>query len=208
MRVPFALFVATTVVLATSANVALQSDTPELKCPLRLTATLQKSAHAAVRSKAAPQAALTAKPVSVRQEPKLFMPPAAARIGPSGMLSVNGTVEPILSTGAPITPNGILSIKISAPAIYSKPMNGATREADIAQLELTRFLNDEYPAQLRQFDCEIAVTQAEIAALQQRLANYNRFDKFINNANPLFESQQRANVALVDAQQRLSNLQY
>ena len=63
-------------------------------------------------------------------------------------------------------------------------------------------------AQLRQLDSEITVIQAEIATLENRQANYSRFDKFINQANPLFESQQLVNVALVESMQRLTNLQY
>ena len=149
-----------------------------------------------------------APPAPPLPEPRAFMPPSAVRIVPNGILSVDGPVQPIAPSGAAITPNGILSIPNASPVVYLQPVNPATREAETAQLELAQFLYYDYPLQLRQMDSQITVTQAEIDALQQRLANYSRFDKFINNANPLFESQRLANVALVDAQQRLSNLQY
>jgi hypothetical protein len=158
--------------------------------------------------------AKSAGPVRVRQkvaplsEPRAFVPSPAARIVPNGILSVDGPVQPIAPSGAAITPNGTLSIPNASPVVYLQPVNPATREAETAQLELAQFLYYDYPLQLRQMDSQITVTQAEIDALQQRLANYSRFDKFINNVNPLFESQRLANVALVDAQQRLSNLQY
>lgn len=127
-------------------------------------------------------------------------------IVPSGIISADGTVRPIVFQ-APITSSGILSMPMPA-AIHHPPMNPAAGDVELARLRLTRFLHYEYPAQLRDLDSQIAVTEAEVAALQRRLANYSRFDKFINDANPLFESQQLAGVALVDAQQRLLHLRF
>ncbi|MGI8978729.1 MAG: hypothetical protein ACR2FY_05855 [Pirellulaceae bacterium] len=193
----------------TSANAALLSAKPEPTFPLKLTVTLKAPPAEKAASKRKLKPALAAiKTLPPAAAPQPFVPSAAARIVPNGILSVHGPVQPIVSSGAPITPNGILSIPNAAPAVYLQPVDPATRDAEIAQLELTQFLYYDYPAQLRQLDSEIVVTQAEIVALENRLANYSRFDKFINNANPLFESQQLVNVALVEAQQRLSNLQY
>ena len=140
-------------------------------------------------------------------QPKKLVSPWASPILTSGIISADGSVKPIGST-PPITRDGILSISEAAPAIYLPAVNPAARDAEIAQLELVQYLYYDYPTQLRLLDSQITVTQAEIVALHERLANYSRFDKFINNANPLFESRQLVSVALVDAQQRLANLQY
>lgn len=160
----------------------------------------QNVAPKTLQGKAAPAAPLPG--------PRVVVPPLAARIVPNGILSVDGPVHPIAPSGAAITPSGILSIPNASPVVHLQPVDPATREAETAQLELAQFLYYDYPLDLRQMDSQITVTQAEIDALQQRLANYSRFDKFINDANPLFESQRLATVALVDAQQRLSNLQH
>lgn len=208
---PLLSLAAITLLPAGNADAALLSAKPDLAFPLHLVTKLQappSSAQDTGKKKSLQRALQVAKPTQPFAEPKPFVLPPAAQIVPNGILSANGPPRPIVSSGAPITPNGILSIPNAAPAIYLQPVNPATREAEIAQLELTQSLYYDYPLQLREFDSQIAVTQAEIAAHQQRLANYSRFDKFINNANPLFESQQRVNVALVEAQKRLSNLQY
>lgn len=200
------------------ASASFDSEGPELAFPLRLPTsvkvpTKKKASNSLAQKKAVPKQkrnpALPAElPPPAPAEPKVFVPPQAARIVPNGILSTRGPVQPIVASGAPITPNGIISIPNASPVLYLQPVNPATREAELAQLELAQFLYSDYPAQMRQLDSQIAVTQAEITALQLRLANYSRFDKFINNANPLFESQQLVNVALVAAQQQLSNLQF
>ena len=189
-----------------SADAAFAPVKTELAFPLIL-ATGPKARVAAGQKVAPKTVQRKAVPAPPRPDPNI-LPPPAPRIVPNGILSIDGPVRPIASSGSPITPSGILSIPDASPAVYLQPVNPATREAETAQLELAQFLYYDYPLQLRQMDSQITVTQAEIDALQQRLANYSRFDKFINNANPLFESQRLANVALVDAQQRLSNLQY
>lgn len=208
-----------TLLPAVNVNAAFSFTQPELAFPLRLATSGQllpaKKKHSrqvaqksAIQKKGAVQAPAIAPPAPAPAEPKIFLPPQAARIVPSGILSVGGAVQPLAASGAPISPNGFISIPKASRAVYLQPVNPATRDVEIAQLEMTQFLYSDYPAQLRQFDSQITVTQAEIVALQQRLASYSQFDKFINNANPLFESQRLATVTLVDAQQRLSNLQY
>jgi hypothetical protein len=195
-----------------SADAALVPVNTGPAFPLKLASGLKaplakNAAREGVQKKVAPKTlqgkAASAAPLS---EPRAFVPPPAARIVPSGILSVDGPM-PIAPSGAAITPNGIMSIPNASPDIYLQPVDPATRDAELAELELAQFVYRDYPAQLAQLDSQIAVTQAEIAALQQRLANYSRFDKFINNANPLFESQQLANVALVAAQHELARLQ-
>jgi hypothetical protein len=196
-----------------SVDAAFVQVKSEPAFPLMLAARIKPPATSAARvgtrkkvaSKTVQQKAVPAEPLP---EPRAFAPPPAARIVPNGILSIDGPVQPIVSSGAAITPNGTLSIPNASAVVHLQPVDPATREAETAQLELAQFLYYDYPLQLRQMDSQITVTQAEIDSLQQRLVNYSRFDKFINNANPLFESQRLANVALVDAQQRLSNLQY
>ena len=203
--------VAITLLPATSTDAAFLSATTQPAFPLNLVTKLQAPlapARLAGKNKPLKRALQVAKPAQPFAEPKPFVLPPASRIVPNGILSAHGPARLIAFSGAPITPNGVLSIPNAAPAVYLHPVNPATREAEMAQLELTQFLYHDYPAQLRQLDSQIAVTQAEITALENRLANYSRFDKFINSANPLFESQQLVNVALVEAMQRLTNLQY
>ena len=212
MRIPSLLTLSAAVLLPlASADASFVWVKTEPTFPLMLVAGLKPPATNAVRvgtrKKVASKTVLE-KAAEPLPEPRAFAPPPAARIVPNGILSIDGPVQPIPPSGAAITPNGPLSIPSASSVVHLQPVDPATREAETAQLELAQFLYYDYPLQLRQMDSQITVTQAEIDALQQRLANYSRFDKFINNANPLFESQRLANVALVDAQQRLSNLQY
>lgn len=83
----------------------------------------------------------------------------------------------------------------------------AAHDLEAAQLRFITWTNFEFPAKVQAIDGQITMAQQEIASLQRRQTNFNRFDRWVNSASPVFETNEDVGLALVAAQQRLAQLQ-
>ena len=103
---------------------------------------------------------------------------------------------------------GLMLTGSSATAAESldELLANSRRELEIRKIDQRHYWQVEYPRQLRELNAAIRLTQAEVEALEDRVRYYQRLDDY-HGHNPLLDSLQRAELALLDAELRRSNLQ-
>lgn len=106
----------------------------------------------------------------------------------------------------------LLYEEVGARNVLAGPPDGpavgvaaAERAVELAQLRLRRYARVEYPLKLRKLESEIKLTEAELGVHQDRVAEYERFEKNAYSS-PLFFSLQQARLALVESELRLADL--
>ena len=122
---------------------------------------------------------------------------------PAAEIIVGAARIPFSSLASPVRQlaSGIDTADLSPPEL------AAVNDLEAALLQLRQFAQFESPLRLQQYDGQIVSTQAEIAGLERRLAEYSKFSVWNGNSNPLYESVERVRLAWTEAVARLQLVQ-